>query len=424
MRVMVWTTHPCTGSVLKAQFGNLAGITDATLNPTGFGLYGENVFLKGIFTVVGGNVADTTTLATHINNNTTTINGGKITANSITASQIAANTITTSQINFTVPTNTNQLTNGAGFITGIDYGSISGTKPPAGADVTITAINGGLSLTGGGLTLASGGASLKGGQTAYNTGSGFWIGDVSGTTKFSLGNSSTKSLTWDGTDLTIANYTPYSDTVNAALHINSNSTTISGSKITTGSITALGIVTAGSFKGDSIVLGSNREFVVTKAGALTATSATITGTIQSGSTITGSTFQTSTSGARMVLATSNNGDIKFYDPDNVLIGYIYADPYPAAIQINASSHPIYLSGSTLTFNGNAVSISGHNHSGTYLPVSGAGNIYTHNAAEFAAAPTSGSFYLSVNPNGVAGNRMFISGLLYEFDGNDWVLYSN
>lgn len=51
------------------------------------------------------------------------------------------------------------------------------------------------------LTVASGGY-IRGGQTAYNTGTGFWLGDVSGTKKFSLG-SATKSVTWDGTDLTV-----------------------------------------------------------------------------------------------------------------------------------------------------------------------------------------------------------------------------
>ena len=43
---------------------------------------------------------------------------------------------------------------------------------------------------------------IRQGQTAYNTGTGFWLGDVSGTAKFSIGNGSTNYLTWDGTTLT------------------------------------------------------------------------------------------------------------------------------------------------------------------------------------------------------------------------------
>ncbi|MCK4448129.1 MAG: hypothetical protein KAW56_13735, partial [Candidatus Marinimicrobia bacterium] len=82
------------------------------------------------------------------------------------------------------------------------YGDITGTKPPSNADVTLTAIQGELSLAGGGLVLASAGAKIRGGQTAYGVGTGFWLGDVSGVTKFSIG-SSTKYLKWDGSALNI-----------------------------------------------------------------------------------------------------------------------------------------------------------------------------------------------------------------------------
>lgn len=44
---------------------------------------------------------------------------------------------------------------------------------------------------------------IKQGQTDYNTGTGFWLGDVTGTAKFSIGNSSGNRLTWDGSALTI-----------------------------------------------------------------------------------------------------------------------------------------------------------------------------------------------------------------------------
>ena len=57
------------------------------------------------------------------------------------------------------------------------------------------------SVTASDLTLTGG--TIKAGQTAYNTGTGYWIGTVSGTPKFSIGDGSTKYLTWDGTALTI-----------------------------------------------------------------------------------------------------------------------------------------------------------------------------------------------------------------------------
>jgi len=80
---------------------------------------------------------------------------------------------------------------------------VSGTKPPTNADHTLTAVEGGISLTGGGLILASGGAAIRGGQTGYDDGVGFWIGDDSGTPKFSIGNSSGDKLTWNGSALAV-----------------------------------------------------------------------------------------------------------------------------------------------------------------------------------------------------------------------------
>lgn len=47
------------------------------------------------------------------------------------------------------------------------------------------------------------GGTVTGGQTAYNTGTGFWMGLDGTVYKFSIGDGSTKYLTWDGTSLTI-----------------------------------------------------------------------------------------------------------------------------------------------------------------------------------------------------------------------------
>jgi hypothetical protein len=75
-----------------------------------------------------------------------------------------------------------------------------GNKPSDNADVTLTTINGGLAVTGGGITL-SGGGSIKGGQTAYATGTGFFLGYSGGAYKFSIGDA-THYLRWDGTAFT------------------------------------------------------------------------------------------------------------------------------------------------------------------------------------------------------------------------------
>ena len=44
---------------------------------------------------------------------------------------------------------------------------------------------------------------IRSGQTAYNTGTGWWIGNDAGTPKLSIGNSAGNRVTWDGSTLTI-----------------------------------------------------------------------------------------------------------------------------------------------------------------------------------------------------------------------------
>jgi hypothetical protein len=110
-----------TSARVKARLGNLAGITDADFGGSlaGYGLYADNVYLKGEIIVTGGNaitednLQDVTddifdqigedflqvgTAALDINAHETTIHGGKITTGTILAAQIAAGTITAAEI--------------------------------------------------------------------------------------------------------------------------------------------------------------------------------------------------------------------------------------------------------------------------------------------------------------------------------------
>lgn len=84
----------------------------------------------------------------------------------------------------------------------VDYDDITGTKPPADADKTVTAIQAGATVTSGGITFNAGG-NIKGGQTDYNTGTGWFLGYSGAAYKFSIGNPSGNSLTWDGVTLTV-----------------------------------------------------------------------------------------------------------------------------------------------------------------------------------------------------------------------------
>lgn len=59
------------------------------------------------------------------------------------------------------------------------------------------------SITAGTIVLPTGGF-IRAGQTAYNTGSGWYIGNDGGTSKISMGDGTVaKSITWDGTDLLV-----------------------------------------------------------------------------------------------------------------------------------------------------------------------------------------------------------------------------
>jgi hypothetical protein len=132
--------------------------------------------------------------------NTTYIDANGIYTGTIVASQINAGTISSDRID-------------AGSISAskLSFSSLSGLNAyegsklagiAVGADVTLSAINGGLTVTGGGITLSSGGA-IKGGQTNYATGTGWFLG-YSGGYKLSIGNPSAAHLHWNGSELEVS----------------------------------------------------------------------------------------------------------------------------------------------------------------------------------------------------------------------------
>jgi hypothetical protein len=82
-----------TPGTIKARLGKLTGISDQAFGGplVGYGLYSSNVYLKGQIVVTGGSLGGLA--AADVNTNTTTIDGGKITANSVTADKINVNTL-------------------------------------------------------------------------------------------------------------------------------------------------------------------------------------------------------------------------------------------------------------------------------------------------------------------------------------------
>ena len=78
--------------------------------------------------------------------------------------------------------------------TNVGLGNVSNLTPQNQAQTGLIA---GTTITGGGITL-SGGGNIKGGQTAYNTGTGFFLGYSDSLYRFSIGNPSGDYLTYNG----------------------------------------------------------------------------------------------------------------------------------------------------------------------------------------------------------------------------------
>ena len=91
---------------------------------------------------------------------------------------------------------------------GVGLGNVSNLTPQNQAQTGLIA---GTTITGGGITLSNGG-NIKGGQTAFNSGTGFFLGYDSTAYKLSIGNSSGSRLTWDGTSLLISGGTAATST--------------------------------------------------------------------------------------------------------------------------------------------------------------------------------------------------------------------
>lgn len=91
-----------------------------------------------------------------------------------------------------------------GAITGLRFGPLSSPRQALESDTTVTS---------GGITFSAGGA-IKGGQTAYNTGTGWFLGYSGGFYRFSIGDPAGSYMRWTGSELEIfgrlINNRPYS----------------------------------------------------------------------------------------------------------------------------------------------------------------------------------------------------------------------
>lgn len=132
---------------------------------------------------------------------------------------------------------------------------------------TITATSGSFS---GDVVITGGNAGFRSGQTAYDTGTGFWLGNVGGSPRFSIGNSAGNKLTWNGSTLAITG-----TLTSTAGSIGGWTIDSSGLRLGSGSTTRGMDTGSTAFYAGSATPGS-APFRVSTAGALVATSATLT----------------------------------------------------------------------------------------------------------------------------------------------------
>ena len=157
-------------------------------------LYTSNKITTGYDTTAGGSDGITLTSAGSIHSKNFYINSDGSAAFKGTVS-IGATSLDASN---TLNTNTT-------------WGNVSGTTnaPADNADVTDYTTNNTQTQLIAGVVLSDGGIQLGttsriwSGQTAYNTGTGFWLEANSGTPRFSLGNPSGNHMTWNGSTLAI-----------------------------------------------------------------------------------------------------------------------------------------------------------------------------------------------------------------------------
>ena len=278
-----------------------------------------------------------------------------------------------------------------------DWSYISGSgKPDDNADVTLSAVEGELQVTGGGINLVLAGGNdgaIRSGQTAYGVGTGFWLGTVATVPKFSIGTTS-DFMKFDGTDL-----------------------------ITSGEV----IVRSGDIYDDFILTATGRIQTIGKGSPLDATDGVFLGYWSGGTaqvfacgdatkylyynastgnllmaggdltagTIIGSTIKTATSGDRVEMIPTG---LKIYDYTGGFAGQLQFYKSTTQIgQLGVSASALYISvGATYDITISASAdldlLFGDNIKLSTLPASDAGlstgNLYTQTAGQLVAGGSS------------------------------------
>lgn len=206
-------TSPYSKFAVRADFFFVAPAMDFNQEATPTATATGDLWYKpstGVTTVWNGSTwaAFNTTLPFIVNTTTQTINGVSVPPGVyMDAAFIKSGTITNAKIgNAAIDdakiANLSAAKITAGFLDAarIEASSITADKITVNSLAALSFTTGALTVSDA-LTLNTTGH-IKGGQTAFNTGTGFFLGYSDTTYKFSVGNS-TSNLTWDGTSLSV-----------------------------------------------------------------------------------------------------------------------------------------------------------------------------------------------------------------------------
>jgi hypothetical protein len=290
-------------------------------------------------------------------------------------------------------------------------------------------------LTANGTITVNSTGSIAIGKTSYaddSTG-GMWVGYSGGTYKLNLGNS-TYSVKWDGSALNITG------------NITATTGTIGGWTIGATDLTsdagATGMASSGGYRiwvGDATP--ANAEFRVSSAGALTATSATITGAI----TATSGTLGSLTVNGQLNVSSTSSGIRGGQTAWGTGTGFYLGNNSGGTpvFSVGDGSHGITWNGTQLSVLGSAVlgdvqvSAGGNIRSGATSYASGTGWILEYNGGTprfRVGTATSGSNYLAFDGTNVemrgkmkwgsGGNNYLDSSIMhFESDGSNIIDFS-
>jgi len=351
--------------------------------------------------------------------------------------------------------------------TQVGLGNVSNLTPQNQAQ---TGIQAGTTITGGGITL-SGGGNIKGGQTDYNTGTGFFLGYHGSDYKFSIGNASTKGITWDGSTLTIGGDVRIGTTLassvvsgaasggnalqpsQAASDVNNYTTTITGNKIRTGMIQSSnhsGTANGSDFSAEGMSIDltgggiSAKNFRITAAGSaffkgdIYATSGTFAGNITSTATISGGVLSGAViqGGDIQIGSDINNPNFRVFSNGSMVakVGYIGSTTSGwtisnNALESNSGAIKLYASDSGSGFTYGWIDMGAGTQfylKGLYFWVdySGPGGSWTYRECEMPQYETTAGlnqWFAFRAKNQAAGEGAIMA---YAWNSNNWGVYSN